>query len=592
MKVTVGGTAWTRDVSFWARNLPVIYSPILGVPVETERQSGVLFPAFGKSSLLGYQVETPYYWAFRPDMDATIYAHYMGERGLMGGAEYRINNDEWGKGVWMFNDLDDQASKIFLFDKGYPYQTSDRYWLRGKQDINLPWGIEAKVDLDYVSDPNFLQEFTFGSSSMPYTLTEFGSNFGRGIPYDQTSLVRESDVYLEKKGESQLLSLDFRYWENLETDIKNQTTQELPSLSFITIPKAIDGTPFYWGLQSSAVNYWRDEGDKEQRLDLYPRAYYPLHWGNYLDIEPSVGLRSDSYVVQWEESGFGNFTQRAAPDVDVEMSTRLNREFSVNFWNFTAMQNSIRPEVSYEYVTQTTSGPIPQLDRLDEDQSRNGIRYGFTTFLTGKEVIPDAAGNLTTTYREIARFRVFQFFNVQPPLVPDPLFDTEYIMKEGFSPMGFRLDVMPFRNLTLSYNVDMDLSTAGQGKAQSLAASYNSIPAGYSLNLDYEQVPDLAVNEITLGAGFKVYKDFYVNTYYDYSISTGLVFTQGYGIRYIRGCWGVGAGYERTGGNDSFVCTIDLMGLGGLGRESAFFGKPMYGELRPGYQHPESWILR
>ena len=53
----------------------------------------------------------------------------------MAGVEYRINNRELGKGVWMFNYLDDQASKTFLHDNGYPFQTQDRYWVRGKHDI-------------------------------------------------------------------------------------------------------------------------------------------------------------------------------------------------------------------------------------------------------------------------------------------------------------------------------------------------------------------------------------------------------------------------------------------------------------------------
>jgi len=590
MKVAVGGTAWTHDVSFWARSWPVIYWPILGLPVETERQSGFLVPLAGRSGLLGYEFEVPYYWAFRQDMDATFYADYMSIRGVMSGAEYRINNAEWGKGVWMFNYLVDQASKTFLFDKGYPFQTQDRYWIRGKQDIDLPWGITAKVDIDYVSDSNFLQEFSFGSSSMAHSLSAFGSNFGRSILYDQTSLVRESDVYLEKKGESQLLSLDARYWENLFPIAKSETIQELPSLSYTVIPERIDGTPFYWGLNSSAVNYWRDQGDTEQRMDLYPRAYYPWHWGNYLNVEPSVGVRSDSYAIQWAGNSSGDFAERVAPDVDVEISTRLNREFPVNFLNFTELQHSIRPEVSYEYVTQASTGPFPHLDRLDQDQARNGVRYGFSTFLTAKELTPDAAGDLITTYKEIARFRIFQFFNVQPPSVPDPLFDTNNIMKEGFSPVGFRLDVFPSKHLTLSYDLDLDLSAAGQGKAQGLFLTYDTT-TGYIFSLDYQQVPSLAVNEITAAATLKVYKDIYFNTYYDYSISSGLTFTQGYAIRFVRGCWGVGVGYERTGGSDQFVCTIDLMGIGSLGRESAFFGRPLFGETRPGYQHPESWIL-
>lgn len=591
MNVTVGGTAWTKDASFWTRSLPVFYWPILGVPVETERQSGFLIPIAAKSGLDGYQIEIPYYWAFRPDMDATFYANYMSERGVMGGVEYRIDSTQFGKGIWMFNFLDDQASKTFLYDKGFPYQTEDRYWVRGKQDVQLPWGIEAKFDLDYVSDRSFLQEFPFASASLTHTSSELGNLFGRGILYDNTSLVRESDAYFEKKGESQLLSLDVRYWENLDADVKSQSTEELPSFSYSVIPKVIDGTPFYWGLQSSAVNYWREQGDTGQRLDLWPRLYYPVQWGNYLQVEPSVGIRGDSYAVQWHSYNFGDYVERAGPDVEVDMSTRLNRTFSANFWNITAIQNGIRPEFSYEYVTQTTSGLIPQFDRLDLDQSRNGVRYGLSSFLIAKEETEDIAGNPVTTYRDLARFRLFQFYNIQAPLAPDPVFDTNVPMTDGFSPIGIRLDVLPTRYLTVSYDYDVETRHEGLGKAQDLFATYDST-TGYIVRIDYEQVPNLAVNEITLTTTFKAYNDIYIHTYHNYSIDTGIMFTQGYGIRYVRGCWGVGVGYEHSSGDDRFAITVDLMGIGSVGREAAFFGKPLFGESRPGYQHPESWIVQ
>jgi LPS-assembly protein len=589
MQVTVGGNAWTRDTSFWARSWPVAYWPLLGMPVETERQSGFLLPLGGKSTLNGWQVEIPYYWAIRGDMDATFYARYLENRGFMGGVEYRIDNQEFGKGVWAFNFLDDQASKSLLLDQGYPFQTAERYWLRGRQDILLPWNIEAKIDVDFVSDRNFLQEFSSGSTSFYHDNTEFSHYFGRGILYDETSVVRESTAYFEKKGESGLLSMDVRYWQNFGTSVEAATTGKLPSLSFTMIPKGIDDTPFYYTLQSSAVDYWRTQGDTDKRLDAYPRIYYPLHWGNYLDIEPSVGLRANAYSIEWATSNFGNNSaERAVPDAMVEMSTRLNREFNVDFWNFTAVQNAIRPEISYEYATQCTNGQVPQLDRLDLDQSRNGIRYGFSTFLTGKQVIPNAAGDPTTTYSEMARFRVFQFFNVQPPPFEDPLFDTTNVMREGFSPVGFRMDIMAKRYLTLSYDFDLDLSSAAQGRAQSLYMTYDS-GAGNIVRIDYQQIPNLTVNEISVVTIFKAYKEIYLNTYHDYSLEAGLMFTQGYGIRYIRGCWGVGAGYERVGGDNRFVCTLDLMGFGSLGG-GGFFGRPLFSESLPGYQHPETWI--
>jgi LPS-assembly protein len=592
MKVTVGGTAWTRDASFWARGWPIGYWPLLGMPVEEERKSGLLLPWVGNSTLNGYQIEIPYYWAIRQDMDATFYAREMTNRGVMGGAEFRVNSPDFGKGIWMFNYLDDLASKSFLSDKGYPFQTEDRYWLRGRQDITLPWNITAKLDVDYVSDRNFLQEFSNGSASYYNSDALFRNNLNRGILYDQTEVVRESTLYLEKRRESDLLSLDARYWQNFGIADPSSTIQKLPGLSYSIIPQPLDGTPFYYTLQSSTVNYWRQWGDTDQRLDLYPRLYYPMHWGNYLDVQSSGGFRSDSYWIQWHD-GADNIGQRVVGDGKVEMSSRVNKEFQADFMGMKAFQNAIRPEVSYEYATQSTYGPtshgqIPSLDRLDESQARNGVRYGFSTFLTGKEVTTDAYGNPLTTYRELVRLRVFQFYNVQEPAVEDPAFDTTNITNKGFSPVAFRLDITPKKYLTVSYDVDAAVGSLSQGEAQDLYLTFDS-GTGNILRLDYEQIPNLQVNEATVSSVVKIYKNFYLNTFHDYSLSQTLMFSQGYGIRYVRGCWGVGGGFERSGNDNRFIFTVDLMGLGSLG-EPHFFGKALYGESRPGYQYPESWV--
>ena len=589
MKVTVGGTGWAYGASFWGSSYPVAYVPLLGMPVETERQSGFLIPTWGESSLNGLDMEAPYYWAFRPDMDATFYARYMSNRGFMGGAEYRINNQEFGKGDWMFNYMQDHANQELLLSQGYPFQTEDRYWVRGRQDITLPWNIQAKIDVDYVSDQNFLQEFSAGSTSYLRNSSMFEAVSGRGILNDPNSMVRESTAYFEKKYESALLSLDIRYWENLQPPT-TEWFEKTPSLSFTSLPQGINSTPFYYTFQSSTANFWGTQGTTDQRLDVYPRLYYPLHWGNYLDVEPSVGLRADAYGIEWATGNSGNtFAERAIPDFQLEMSTRLNREFSVHCWNFTAFQNSIRPEISYEYANQSINGTTPIIDRLDLDQSRNGVRYGFTSFLTGKQVTMDAAGQPTSTYNEMLRFRVFQFYNVETPPFEDPLLDTFNVMREGFSPVGFRLDLTPGQYISVSYDLDVDLSSSGQGNAQGLFLNFDN-RTGSIVSLSYQDIPSLQVDEVAVQTILRTYKNIYLETYHDYSLENGLMFTQGYGIRYIHGCWGVGAGFQRVGADNQFVFTIDLLGLGSLGQSSSFFGRPLFGEAIPGYQHPETWI--
>lgn len=590
MEIDVEGTAWVRGTSLWARSTPVLYLPILAVPVERERQSGFLLPWAGYSNLNGFSIEVPYYWAIRKDMDATLYAEYLEKRGFMGGVEYRVNNRQWGQGIWMFNYLHDQAGKEFLFDQGYPFQTEDRFWFRTRHDVNLPFGFDAKVDLDFVSDKNFLQEFSNGSTSFPHANNVFRNYFGRGILYDETSPVRESSIYLEKRGESQLFSVDLRYWQQLEEPFDDNTIQKLPGLSYSILPTWIGGCPLYYTLQSSVVNYWRQEGDREQRLDVYPRLYMPLHWKNYLDIEPSIGFRTSSYAVQWENSNFDDFNERALTDARLDMSTRLNRVFPVSIGNSVAFEHAIRPEVSYEYATQATHDHLPHLDRLDEDQSRNGVRYGFTTFLTAKEVTTDARGNPVNTYREWARLRAFQFFNMERPFVEDPLFETQ-VMDTGPSPAGLRLDISPKRFLTLSYDADFDVSSTGEGNSHDLFATLDS-GRGHILRVDYQQRPDqeVPIREITTELFVQTLPNLYLNTYHDYSLDQDILFKHGYGFRYFRGCWGIGLAYEREGGDNRVVFSLELLGLGSIGQLN-YLGRPQFGEPSPGYQRPESWVL-
>ncbi|MCE5334017.1 MAG: LPS assembly protein LptD [Desulfobacteraceae bacterium] len=589
MKVDVGGVAWAKNTSVWARNIPIAYTPIMGVPVEIARKSGFLLPWGGHSTLNGIDFELPLYLAIRDDMDATLFGHYFQNRGFMAGAEYRINHQSLGKGVWAFNFIEDQADKQALLDHGYPFQAEDRFWARGKHDLKLPWQIEAKFDLDYVSDRNFLQEFSRGSSSFGHSEKLFRDYFGRGILYDQTSLVRESSIYLEKRGESSLFSLDARYWQQLDDTLESTTVQKLPALSFTVLPKSLNDTPLYYSFQSSMVNYWREEGDREGKLDIYPRAYLPLHWKNYLDIEPSVGFRSSSYAVSWADyKNYDTLNERLLSDVRVDLSTRLNRVYPVDIGGYTAIQHAFRPEIGYEYSEQSVHGNIPHIDRLDEDQARNGIRYGFSTFLTTKEMKADAQGNLVPSYREWARLRVFQFYNVEKPPLTDNWFDTD-IMKEGFSPVGLRLAVQPKQYITLSYDVDLDYKSTGQGNSHDLYMILDS-SKGHLLRVDFQQRAQMALNEITTEAFLKTYKNIYLNTYHDYSLDEGYLFKQGYGVRFYRGCWGIGVAYEHEGSDDRVIVSVDLLGLGSLGR-MPFLGRAQYSDSRSDFQRPESWAL-
>jgi LPS-assembly protein len=573
MQVEMGGYAWVKDTSFWARSVPLVYTPLLGLPVKQDRQSGLLLPWAGSSTLNGIEGEVPFYWAIRQDMDATFYGRMMQKRGWMSGLEYRLNNQEFGVGTWQANYLYDQSDAAFDLQQGYPLETRNRFWVRSRYNLGLPDQISAKLDLDIVSDPNYLKEFRGGSTSYDYSNNIFRQQFGRGILNDKTVSSRESTLYLERPFESSVLSLDTRYWDQSDSALKDLTLQRLPSLSFDATPTWIDGAPLYYTVAGSWTDFWRSEGTKGNRLDLFPRLAYPLHWASFVNVEPSAGVRSTNYLVDWQENSRSPWQGRLLSDVRVDFSSRLNRVYPMEVGNFQAIQHAIRPEIIYEYVPKVSHENIPSFDQLDKDLARNNVLFGFQTFLTTKEEQKDAENNPVPNFREVLRFQALQQFNFERPPF-DPLLNPD--PKLGLANLNLRLDLMPKSYLTLTYD-SIWLPDEARSKQQDFIMGFDS-GRGQILRLGYQYRNDFPIDEVIAETGLKLLKNVYINTYHDYSFKKQELFNQGYGIRYIHGCWGLGFIFQREAGDNRFMVSVNLLGLGTIGSSQ---GLGSLGSLNP-----------
>jgi len=87
--VDVDGTAKLYNSGFELMGLPVFYFPYVSFPVQKERQSGLLIPTFGTSSIKGYIVGESAYWAINRSMDAILGADYYSKRGWFERADFR-----------------------------------------------------------------------------------------------------------------------------------------------------------------------------------------------------------------------------------------------------------------------------------------------------------------------------------------------------------------------------------------------------------------------------------------------------------------------------------------------------------------------
>ncbi len=391
LNVTVEGYGTLQHGALWVKDVPVFYLPYLIFPVKLRRQSGLLAPEISHSDRKGFQYVQPFFWAINDSSDATLYADAMEKRGVKMGMEYRYVLDEKSKGVLMFDGFNDRKVDDGVSadseDWGYSGDAafrpnSDRYWFRMKQDQILPFGFTGRMDLDIVSDQDYLHEFKSGYSGFDETDRYFSETFGRDLDeYDDP--VRTNRINLLKSGYAYSLNLEGRWYDDVvkrRSNAPDDTLQQLPYAGLSLVKQRWEGTPFFWNGEAAYTNFYRESGTRGQRMDLYPRMYVPYRYGNYVFIEPSVGVRQTSWLVnQWDEDGADDNRglSRTLYDLNLEFSTEIARVYPQG--GSDAIRHSIQPKIAYQYLSDINEDDHPHFDEIDSLSEQNRIVYSLTS---------------------------------------------------------------------------------------------------------------------------------------------------------------------------------------------------------------------
>ena len=266
----------------------------------------------------------------------------MSKRGLMMGPEFRYAASTQSQGELRLNYLDDQASRSDLQEENYESAaglrriTRDRWWWRSKQDFLLPYQIQGNLDLDLVSDPDYLRTFSSGYNSWRESDKELRHTFGRGLINDATVTTRESVLLLNKSWATQSANFQLHYFQNLNSDVDETQLQQLPLITYSASRQPIFGGPFFIDADVDYVNYWRSEGTRGNRLNATPRLSLPLRRSGFLELEPFVGFLGTLYFIdQYEEPEDSRvkektFQSREIFDTGVEGSTEIVRIFTMD----------------------------------------------------------------------------------------------------------------------------------------------------------------------------------------------------------------------------------------------------------------------
>lgn len=558
VKLTVEGYGTVRGAAFRIKNIPVFYLPWAVFPVKRKRQTGFLLPRLGYGERRGVDIELPFFWAISDNLDATFYERFMGERGFMQGLEFRYAGPEHSKGIFLADILSDRVKDKDMGDTAqaelspYARTNTTRYWLRGRFDQILPYKISFKGDIDYLSDQDYLKEFSgglYGSDPRP----QLSKEFGRPVD-DIFSATRRSRVKLSKEGENWTLDVGGAYYQRPENPANDSTAQPLGGVDFAILPGKLNGLPISFALNTDYDYIWRDDGQRGHRAYIFPEISYPMWHSPYIEFEPSIGFEINSRIFESPETGHST---QYCPVIRARLGSVIERIYDGPIIGLDGLKHKISPTLEYEYRDFHQDSFHPWFEPMDVRDGMNQVTLSLLNRLDSKRSSKDG----TVKY---SRWGILDI--KQPYSIKEARRDEEpWREKRPFLPLEAVLRLYPIDLFEFEANATWDHYTEEIASADLLFQLNVPREGGRkdTYRLDYQYMSGDTENinyfiNVYLGGGFSA------GTSMRRELNFGDTLESNYWLDYESQCWAVRFSAGSLDGIDSVMLTIKLKGLGQL----------------------------
>jgi LPS-assembly protein len=572
--VTVEGYGTARHATLWARRVPVFYTPYIIFPVKLERQSGLLFPQAGYSERRGITYIQPLFWAISRSSDATFYYHHLQKRGEKLGGEFRYVLSDDSRGVLMadgFNDrkIDDgtpEASRRWGYpDDRYIRPNTDRYWFRMKADQELPWQLTAKLDLDVVSDQDYLREFSDGYTGYQTVNDDFKGYFGRDLD-DKNDIERENRLNINRIWSTYSFNADAAWYDNVvnrrlsDTD---PTLHHLPRAGLSGLKHRLPFSPLFIDMTSEYTYFYRRDGSTGHRADLYPRIYLPLNLRHYLAFEPSTGFRQTAWYTDRHDAGgpdTENYQHRELYDFRVDLSSDLYRIFNVNAGSLEKIKHTVAPKIQYLYLPEQNQDDLPFRDELDRIEETHRVTFSLINLVTPAGFADDPSlepanrhGGTWRSYGPLGRLLIEQPYDLTKRSAAD---------ENPFEPLYMRLELDPASQFTF-------LAEAAWDHDEGNLFGHNSriVYSGRQENrlaCEYRYRRDRA-QSLFIDTAFAVLPSVLLFGEYERNLETNQDIYKSIGCQYRAQCWTFFISFSREDDDNRVGFMIALSGLGDFG---------------------------
>ncbi len=574
VNVTVEGYGTAHHATLWVRRIPVFYMPYIIFPVKLERQSGLLFPQAGYSDRKGITFVQPLFWAISRNSDATFYYHHMQKRGEKLGGEFRYVLSDDSKGVLMidgFNDrkIDDgtpEASRKW----GYPNDrfhrpNTDRYWFRMKADQELPWHFTAKLDLDVVSDQDYLREFSDGYTGYQDVNDDFKAYFGRDLD-DKNDAVRENRLNVSRNWWTYSFNADVAWYDNVinrrfsDTD---PTLHHLPRADLSGLKHPLPLSPLFIDMTSEYTYFYRQDGSTGHRADFHPRVYLPLNWKHYLAFEPSAGFRQTSWYTDrhdFDGPDTENYQHREMFDFRLDLSSDLYRVFNVNTGSLEKIKHTLAPKIQYLYIPEQNQGDLPFRDELDRIEETHRVTLSLINLITPAGYADDQSSGrknpddpMWRSGPPLGRLLIEQPYDLTKRNVPDA---------NPLEPLYMQLELDPVNPLSFRADAAWD-----HEEGNFFGHNARIVFSGWQENrlaCEYRYRRDRA-QSLYIDTTFAVLPSVRLFGEYERNLEANQDIYKSIGFQYREQCWAFFISFSREDEDNRVGFMVTLSGLGDIG---------------------------
>ncbi len=503
---TRSGVATAKGIKLRFQGVPILYAPYLSFPISDARKSGALTPEIGTTGRSGNEISVPYYWNIAPNYDARIIPHYLADRGLQIGAQFRYLTE----------------STNGRFDA--EYLASDKMFNDSRHLLSLEHrtmflnGWRNRIDFRDVSDSQYFEDL--GGSLSLSSITHLDRTISFDYHTDTLSFFAQVQDY-----------------QTLDDAIVpgDEPYRRVPQLLAHGLwPNKWLGMRF--GFDGELVNFDRDTGVTGWRLNLAPEIQLPFKRPGWF-ITPAVALDHTQYVLNDTLPEAPTEPQRTVPISSLDIGMILER--SMNSAGGAKIQ-TLEPRLLYVHIPYRDQAELPVFDTITPDLNLVSL-YRKNRYL-GVDRIADTdqlSFGITSRILNVSNGR---------EMVSATIGQTRYLSESGVSLPGqpvvstetsdyiAELRFLLFRNV--NFDVGHQWGEKDRGTTQSQARLQYSPARNKILNLAYRFRRDsLEQGDVSWSWPISTRWNFVGR--YKFSFRDDEALEQFFGLEYESCCWGL-----------------------------------------------------